>query len=268
MARHVPNSRRFVAVKFGRDFFALLGGFATLVAVVQVFAPSWLKGVSLWYGGIFAAVALGGAALRAFPPSQVSAMFDGGPWTVVVKTGDLFEEAAIVVTTDRAVSLEFDEVGASSLVWQLIQREYESSPEGLRNSLPEQQQSGELAAGTLLRVASKADRCRFLLACSRKGTAGSEITAGELWSVYERLWSHIRKFNLDALAVPLIGSGFSRSQLSDTALLAGLLLSFHGSSLERPVCSELRVIVPPGRLGSFRIYYTRSLLEGLGYRVD
>jgi hypothetical protein len=46
-----------------------------------------------------------------------------------------------------------------------------------------------------------------------------------------------------------------------------LLASFHGASIERPVCSQLTVVVPKGRLTALGAHHVRSMLEGLGYRV-
>jgi hypothetical protein len=95
---------------------------------------------------------------------------------------------------------------------------------------------------------------------------GSRTDWAHLVASYDRLWRELRYRNLTAVSVPVIGSGFARTQLSFDAVLTQLVLSFHAASLSAQVVPHLRIIIGDTAT-SYDIHRgVRDLLTSLGYR--
>lgn len=261
--------RRAASIGFVRDLFVGLGVVATLIGLVQAGVPTADAAVR-WLGGLGIVGAVVVAVVRQRPRSQLVAHYAAGPWTITVAEGDVLDFSPAVVTVDRSMSLGPAEVGPTSLISQLVEREFGGNVAALAQrtgGLADAASEEPLDGGVLIRLADHSPT-RFLLTCSRKGLNGSELTYGELWRVYEGAWEALRGQSVDSVALPLVGSGFSRSALPDIAVLMTLLASFHGASIERPVCKDVRIVVPNRRLTAIGAHHVRSMLEGLGYDVS
>lgn len=251
-----------------RDLFVALGVLATVLGLVQASVPG-LRAAVPWIVGLGVLSAIAFAVVRQRPRSRLVAHYAAGPWTITVAEGDVLDFSPAVITVDRSLSLEPQDVGPTSLIAQLVAHEFGGDAAALAErtgGLASRAQAEPLDGGVLIRLSDHLPT-RFLLTCSRKGSRGSELTYGELWRVYEGAWDALRGQSLDSVALPLVGSGFSRSALPDVALLMTLLASFHGASIERPVCTDVRIIVPTRRLTAIGAHHVRSMLEGLGYEV-
>ena len=112
-----------------------------------------------------------------------------------------------------------------------------------------------------------ATRRVFAVAYSRMGNdlvAQSSISM--LGASLDRLWDAVYLHGqLKPVAMPLIGSGLSRTHASPDDLLAMIVSSFAASSRARYACPELRVIVPPATFDKTRAAEVLgSVVRGIG----
>lgn len=193
--------------------------------------------------------------------------FSGPDVAIVVMTGDLFgqDDANLVIgfcdtfDTDTGKNIVISAESAQGL---LLSRLYGGDKDQLDKELraalarvPKESVEARSAKprGKLTRypvgtVATlhHATRRVFAVAYSRMGNdllAQSSIPM--LSESLDRLWDAVYLHGqLKPVAMPLIGSGLSRTRASPADLLAMIASSFVASSRARYVCPELRIIVP------------------------
>ncbi|MGW8877654.1 macro domain-containing protein [Streptomyces mirabilis] len=198
-----------------------------------------------------------------------------GEGDVVLVQGDLFEEEADLVvgfsdTFDTATADSLV-ISSSSLQGQLIHRIYHGDVTALDADLDDALASVEVVAvetrdakrhGKLRRypvgtvAVLERDRRRiFAVAFSRMDnnlTAGS--TTEFLRHSLSNLWQEIRRRGSGrAVAMPVVGSGLSRLDLSREALVRMILASYREHAQSQPICRELRVVVHPSDSAPFAL---------------
>lgn len=187
---------------------------------------------------------------------------------IVVMTGDLFvhDDANLVIgfcdtfDTDTARSIIISAESAQGL---LLSRLYGGDKDQLDKELraalarvaKESVESrsakprGKLTRYPVGTVATlhHATRRVFAVAYSRMGNnLVAQSSMPMLSASLDRLWDAVYLHGqLKPVAMPLIGSGLSRTHASPADLLALIVGSFVASSRARYACPELRVIVPP-----------------------
>lgn len=149
------------------------------------------------------------------------------------------------MTVDRRVSLSPEQTGPDSLVGQLVARWFDGNPNALLEQLavrPPTATEPDMALGTTLGFGN-ASGSGWLFCLATKTDHGSRTSWQELTLAYDALWGAMRRENSSAVAVPVIGAGFARSQLPFNGLLLVLVLSYHAASLEGRVSKCLKVVV-------------------------
>lgn len=205
---------------------------------------------------------------------------------IVITGGDLFAEQSDIVV---AFSDTFDTatedavvITSSSIQGQLIDRVYRGSVAALDRDL-EQALSGKPVSATERR----SEKTRGKLKRYRIGTVavlepeadGRRIFAvavshmdnnfiarssyGFLQASLTGLWAEIRRGGGRPVAMPIIGAGLSRVDVSLDPLLQEIITSFSRETHTQPVCSELRIIVLPSDLTSVDILAAASSVRGL-----
>ncbi|MEU5934452.1 macro domain-containing protein [Micromonospora sp. NPDC047187] len=204
----------------------------------------------------------------------------GDRWVSIVQ-GDLFEQDADIVvgfsdTFDTATAGSLI-ISSASLQGQLVQRLFDGDVEALDAALnralvgvPVESMENRDAKphGKLLRypigtvaVLDHGGRRIFAVAFSRMGnnlTAGSNTAF--LRASLDNLWRSMQPQSLDRMvAMPVIGAGLSRMELSREELLGLIVSSYQDQTRVMPVCRELRIVAhpsDPSATGLFRIART------------
>jgi hypothetical protein len=186
---------------------------------------------------------------------------------VFVIQGDLFDQAADIVvgfsdTFDTATAGSLI-ISSASLQGQLVQRLFGGDVDALDAALdraladvPVESLESRAAKphGKLRRypigtvaVLEHGNRRIFAVAFSRMGnnlTAGSN--AAFLRSSLDNLWQSMQPHSTErTVAMPVIGAGLSRMEMSRQELLELILESYRDRSRVRPVCRELRIVAHP-----------------------
>jgi DNA-binding SARP family transcriptional activator len=205
--------------------------------------------------------------------------------TVIVMSGDLFgqDDANIAVGFSDTFDTDTDRnivISTESAQGQLLERLYDGDRSRLEKDL-----RAALARVPKTSVESRSDKPRgkltrypvgtvatlfhqtrrvFAVAYSRLGNdliARSSLP--ELRDSLENLWEAVYlRGQRKPLAMPLVGSGLSRTGATPDELLVLIVGSFLASSRRREVCPELRVIVVPAVFGELRAAEVlRSLRE-------
>jgi Domain of unknown function (DUF6430)/Bacterial transcriptional activator domain len=187
--------------------------------------------------------------------------------TIVVMTGDLFaqDDANLVIgfcdTFDTATDRNIV-ISAESAQGLLLSRLYGGDKDRLDRELraalarvPKEsvetrsaKPRGKLTRYPVGTVATlhHATRRVFAVAYSRMGNdLVAQSSIAMLSASLDRLWDAVHLHGqLKPVAMPLIGSGLSRTHASPADLLAMIVGSFMASSRARDACPELRIIVP------------------------
>jgi hypothetical protein len=197
--------------------------------------------------------------------------------TVVVMSGDLFaqQDANLVVgfcdtfdtDTDRSIVISSDSA-QGVLLHQLYDGNRARLDRDLKAALSREPRAslesrsakrlGKLTRYPLGTVATlhQANRRIFGVAYSRMGNnLVAQSNLPTLRTSLENLWNSVYLYGqLKPVAIPLIGSGLSRvREATHDDLLTLIVGSFVAASRQRPICPELRVIIPEPMFDKIRI---------------
>jgi Domain of unknown function (DUF6430) len=264
---------RFTAVGlyrngFFRTLFAEAGFVATVTGVVSFVLPD--AGVRL--AADILLLVVGGtvllgcviAAAHSWPGRKLIRTHSGSRrWSVEIVRADLFEQTVpIVVTTDREFNVSRAVVGSESLIAKLVERWFSGSEQSLVDASDSPLPQPHTIPGAVVEFACNGRR-GFLLAVAEVHQHGPRTEWRDLIAGYDGLWGELRRRNLPIVAVPVIGSGYARAQLSHSAVLIQLIMSFHAASLQASVVRSLKIVIPAD-LDIPR--GVRELFSSLGYR--
>ena len=188
--------------------------------------------------------------------------------TVIVMSGDLFgqDDANLVVGFTDTFDTDTDRnivISTESTQGQLLERLYAGDRGQLDRDL-----RGALARVTKVSVEARSAKPRGKLTRYPVGTVatlfhptrrifavaysklGNDLIARssppELRASLENLWDAVYQYGQrKPVAMPLVGSGLSRTGVGHDELLELIVGSFLASARRRDFCPELRVIVPP-----------------------
>lgn len=228
---------------------------------------------------------------RARPVARVQQAFRRPDMTVVVESGDVFDEPAHLVVgfcdTFDTASAGGAVINGDSVQAQLLARRYGGDVQRLDAELTaalaavapvaredqNRKPLGKLDRYPLGTVAVLGARPRlvFAVAYSRIGNdCVASSSTEDLWSALNRLWDSMhRHAQLERVAMPLVGSGLSRlDHLDQDSLLRLILMSFVARSREGAVCRELRVVVRPSDLERINMREVAAFLSALASGLD
>lgn len=242
--------------------FATCGVIASVLGLAQPFLPDTSRTALVWWVlAAFAFGIVGGTTLRLVRRS-IHAVSSSGRWTIEIVRGDVLSHRPCVITTDRRRTVEVAKVSPGSLMGQYI-----ASLDPARRTALETMVPGDklVQPGDVLVVDGDTDGPVLLLACGRPTNGGTVTTWPHLGRAYDGLWAAVRANQLEQVTVPVIGAGYSRVNLSHSAVLLALVLSFHAASLERVVCRTLRIVISPQEFDQEALVLTRRFLGALKY---
>ncbi|RHW25440.1 hypothetical protein D0Z08_19635 [Nocardioides immobilis] len=211
------------------------------------------------------------AVVRSLPGSSAVYVHEQGNWSIELVRGNLLDyDNGCVITADRSVSTLTSDVGTGSLVGQVSQQWYDGSDAALtaeiQQALAASSRSTPVNLGELVSFGGPQGKRAWLFCLAERTEHGSRTTWHDLSTAYGRLWEQLRAGNLQEVTCPIIGAGFAGTNLSARGTLTFLLLSFHGSSLERRVTSRLRIVIHESDFDPRMYRSARAMLAELGYR--
>lgn len=242
--------------------FATCGVIASLVGVAQFLWPTGVTVLNLWW--LLGMLGFGlsvGITLR-LSKRSVRAHEPSNRWSIELAKGDVLSFRPCVITTDRRYSVAPDQVSPNSLVGQYIRRLSLSELANVISIVDQASPRGLIPPGCTVDLK---EQQVLLLACGRPTPNGTVTTWAHLGQAYDGLWNRVRALQLDEINVPVIGAGFSQVNLTHSAVLFALILSFHAASIERPVCRKLRVLVRPDDFNVEELIMARRFLSSLRY---
>ena len=227
---------------------AAIAALATVLGIVSVALPTVGSFLSwpIWLG-MGVALVLGAFALSIPRGSQIY-LYEQGGWSIELIRGNLLSYSyGCVITSDRIASTRLNEVGASSLVGQVVSHWYGGDDERLTNeidrAIAEMALNPPLPLGQTIPFGLGTGHSGWLFCLAERTPSGSRTNWRDLATAYTRLWEQLRAENVPELNCPIIGAGYAGSSLSARGTLTFLLLGFHGSSIERRVTRRLRIVV-------------------------
>lgn len=267
-------ARDLLSNGFGGRLLVSVGGIATLLGLLQVIAPSAIAKIPRIASPPFLAVSVVLLTLVVVyysrPKRCITYGFKGlSAWSITIKRGDLFcTESGIVVTADRLGSTARDVVGDHALVTLLAERWFGSSVADLDMAISLPSQRVELLPVGKTLPFIRSGRRGWLLCLAEPTDQGPRTTWQDLHIAYDELWIALRKTNVPRVAVPVIGSGYARAQLSLEGPLHLMLLSYHSASLTGRVVADLEIIVSERDYRPIILTTAGRLLSALGYSMQ
>lgn len=258
------------------EMFGIIGVAASVFGLIQVFKPSLIASPHPLLYSALAVVLLGVLVFRNWPRLRFRFRHQTNRWAIDIFVGDLFDEARIVVTTDRSFSLVGSHVGSDSLGGQLVAK-WGLSADKLTGSLKGSthveyshlSSLGPFDPGSCFHLDMDHNNTSsldvFLLACGDIPASGQNTNDRDLWDCYEGLWREVRQFQLSSLSIPVIGAGFSSSTLSYAGVLALLVMSFHAASLNRMIVPHLKIVLNADDVDHETFSLVRGVLRALDY---
>jgi antiphage defense system Thoeris ThsA-like protein len=250
-----------------------VGGIAALLGLLQVIAPVATAKIPRIASPLFLAASAVLLTLLVVyysrPKRRITYGFRGpSAWNITIKRGDLFpSESGIVVTADRLASTAREVVGDDALVTLLVERWFGGSVADLEMAIGLPSQRVDLLPVGKTLPFTRSGRRGWLLCLAEPTDQGPRTTWQDLHAAYDELWIALRKTNMPRIAVPVIGSGYARAQLSLEGLLHLMLLSYHSASLTGRVAADLEIIVSERDYRPIVLTTAGRLLSALGYRM-
>lgn len=250
-------------------FFTLIGVIAAATSPIQ-FAPANMRIPANWFPPVVVATGvctLIVAIVWAHPCASMRwAHHHNGTWTIRISRQDLFaRDIPIVVTVDRQATTSPEDAGPHSLVAMLVERWFDGDHLALRRSLaePDAPDSPFPVGHTIpFRTQTRSG----LLYCLAEPTSTTHTSWLDLATGYAALWSALRRHNISEIAVPVLGSGFSRGLLSFDGLVSMLIHSFHSASSQGTVARTLHICIHDTDYNPGTMTAAARQLELLGYQ--
>src|SRR5262249_25921803 len=176
-----------------------LGGLGTIVGVLGLISSSTISDIPKYTWVILLGVVIVSSFILRIPRTSRRFVFEPRQWAVELTVGNLFDhEHGIVVTVDRSLSLNPDEIGLDSLVGQLIDSWYEHDPAKLIDSLstkPPTADDKDLKLGATIKFLSPKNNDGWLFCLATRTDYGSHTTWQDLAFAYDALWTAMRREN-------------------------------------------------------------------------
>jgi hypothetical protein len=265
-------TRDLLSNGFGGRLLAGVGGIATLLGILQIIAPAATAKIPhiVSTPSLIAFVALLVLLVIYYsrPKRRITFSFrEPSAWRITIKRGDLFDsESGIVVTADRFASTSRDVAGESALVTLLVERWFGNSIDDLDAAIGLPRERIDLLPVGKTLPFTRSGRRGWLLCLAEPTDQGPRTTWEDLHTAYDAAWIALRKANVPRIAVPVIGSGYARAQLSLEGLLHLMLLSYHSASLTGRVAADLEIIISERDYRPIVLTTASRLLAALGYR--
>jgi hypothetical protein len=257
------GTRRGLAVFAG----TALATFGLLAALIQLYAALWPKRELNQTAtiAVLACVIVAAAGYRAWPRRSLRRDFRLPDISVVVKVGDLFDQAGHLVigfsdTFDTDIT-DGTIISPGSVQGQFLERVYAGDRDRLDTEIDDAlrdvhavgeeeptDKPGKLKRfplGTVAVLGRPARRYFCVAYTYMENNLIARSSVDHLWEALNSIWDAARRFGQrNTLVIPVIGSELARiNSLDRESLLKMIILSFVAQSRQHEVCKELVVVV-------------------------
>jgi Domain of unknown function (DUF6430) len=267
--------------RFGNGSFFLFGLVVAATGLIDVFFPGDLaKQTVLFWVSLAGCLVLG---LWWAIPKAPSTSYSSPRTTIRLVEGDLFsqgEDTHLVIGVCDTFDTAAPHIASASIQGQFLQRVYGNDLESLdrdivtelsghahERTIPDK--SGKVLAyplGTTITLRSGGRRF-FLVAYTRMDHRSSaSATTDGVWNSLSNLWEEVRnECNGGTVCIPLIGGGQSKLSrvLPDIDSVRFIVLSYMLAARHKPICGELRMVVPHEQYSRLDLFEVQAFLDSL-----
>ena len=246
---------------------SLLQAFGVLWLVVEITAyffsdRAWAGNIKSWWW-VFLLAGIGIGIYRAWPKLCVKSRISDTDVDVEVRVGDIFStDGAIIVGSNTTfdTTIEDDTVSENSIQGQFTRRFCSSIPEldlqidsALNGVTPVCARSktdkpygkvNEYEFGTVTPIEVGGKRAYFAAVARLNEYRVASSDRDKFLDALPRIWESIRsRGGFEPLCCPILGSGFSRLNLTRQELVREIIKSFVAATVEAKFCEKLTVVI-------------------------
>ena len=255
--------RHFSILSLGASILQTLGVVWLSIQVTAFFWPSFEEQIrTLWwlFIGIGAIVGLP----RAWPRLSVKSMISRTDAKIEVRVCNLFEQkAAFVVSSNTTfdTSIENGTISKTSTQGQYTERfchgigELNRQLDGSLNGLESEDLSEdtkpygkrrEYPIGTVADISCSGARAYFVALAQFDRNRTARATKEQILEALPKLWEFVRsRGNLEPIVIPIVGTGFARTQATREELIREIAKSFIVAARTGRFCEHLTIAISP-----------------------
>ena len=264
MLRQLYNGIRRHPWKF---VLTILLSIAAIWGILEAFVSTYpqLNGIGLlFFIGVSALIA---SFVQVWSPDEITLYWDDLQLLVEIKTGDLFSmDGNVAISADDFFLTHNPKlVSQTSLMGQLVNREYSGQPDLLDNDLIQFETTQNNATiesvnisgknkrypiGTTVAIRSPQKRIFITALCRIDITNNSgKASANDVWAALQGLWQTVANNPTGKpTSVPLFGTGQTSAGLSYSTSLNIMLASLIVAARQKPISDKINIIIPVSAL--------------------
>lgn len=267
--------------RFLISFSSNFGAFWLLLEPASFFLPEKLK---FGLGGYFSLVLISFAfaVIQNLPKISVSCKLSSPDTNIEIKVGDIFQENGhLVIGFNDVFDTELGEIiRVSSVQGQFLKREYIGNQDKLDSdieiALQEYISSRKLdpdkkrgkvwryPIGTTITLGSYEKRYFLTAYGYMRNDLTVESNSDYISTSLDKLWQEVRlRCHGTDVAIPIIGSGLARINLSRTELSKLIITSFVVASKRRKITDKLTLMIYPKDLDFIDFYELQEFIESI-----
>lgn len=246
-----------------RAAVGLLSAFGALWLVVEIVSFFWpdASAALRQFRWVFVLGGLATALWVSRPRHSVTCQLSGRDVTISIRIGNLFKMSGALIVGSN---ITFDTTSRDELIsersvqGQFTRQFYDSEAHldadldsaltGLEfQALPDRPMGKKkaYAIGTVARVRAKSRTAYFVAIASLNDHGVAQGTFGDLKDALPRLWEYVTtRGDFQALAMPVIGSGFSRIPQTREEIIREIINSFVAACAAQRPSESLTIVIP------------------------
>ncbi len=228
---------------------SVLEAFGSLWLITEIasFFSDKAAGAIKSYWALFFVAGVLLVAYRMRPKKKYEYKISNRDVCLEIVIGDLFEQdGSLIIGSNTSFATSPRDVSPKSVQGLYTKKYFPSGTQALDAQIRQAVATYPAGIGTTVAIQHEG-HCAYLCAIARIGQNGvAKSSIEELREALGSLWSFIgNNGEKDTLNVPVLGSGFSRINLSRESLIKEIVGSFVAATSEMTFCNGLRVVIHP-----------------------
>ena len=247
----------------GAGILQTLGMVWLFIQLIHFFWPEYDQQIRDWSWWAVVLGALEGFR-RAWPKLSVKSKISGTDAAIEIRVCNLFDQRNTLVISSNTTfdtTMEDGTISKNSTQGQYtelfcdnlanLDRQIEYSLEDVDYVLRDNEskpygKKKEYEFGTVADVTCNSRRAYFVAVGRLDKNRVANASTGEVLDALPRLWEYARtRGDLEPMAVPIVGSGFARTNATREELIREIAKSFIAAVREGRFCEHLTIAVPP-----------------------
>ncbi len=262
--RHLKNCRKYIITVITTACYVYSGCWLS-IEILSHFRPTFEQ----WSRGnhqMFVIIVLIGLVIGVFHFLQkcvktlaVSHKLEGQDISIEIRVGSIFNvDGSFVISTNTTFDTDMSEgpITPRSLQGQFTNKYYSNSAhleQDLTNALNneenvvynnEQTEKTQYEVGTVVKISVEEQIAYFVAIDEVKELSGIESSLDNVRKGLGSLWYYVGKQGvLDALVIPVLGTGHSGIPVSREQMILEIITSFIAGCTEKKFCEELTIVI-------------------------